>query len=138
MKTKLVLAISTMASVLLFASISQAAIVTATGSGNWSSTTPDAPWPGGVGPGQNDNIVVNAPFNVTVDTNESVENLSGSGTVTMGANVELDIVGANGGDGANGLANFIATASGNTVNYQGNAYQMNYTTYYNLIWSGYG
>jgi hypothetical protein len=121
----------------LFPGVSQAATIVAAGSGNWSSTTPGAPWPGGVGPTATDNVTVNTPNTVTVDTAVTIDYISGSGTVTMAPNSTLNVTGTTGGTGIS-IANLNASATGNTVNYQGNAYFTKYTTYYNLIWSGYG
>jgi hypothetical protein len=136
MKTKKVLAVLTMLSALSL-SVSQAATMVATGSGNWSSTIPGAPWPGGIVPASTDNVTVNTPYNVTVDATATVDYITGSGTVTMAANATLNITGNTGGTGL-AVATLAATATGNTVNYQGNAYFTMYTTYYNLTWSGYG
>src|SRR6476646_1978667 len=44
----------------------RAATVNATGSGNWDSTTPDAPWPLGVVPAATDSAVIGSGFTVTV------------------------------------------------------------------------
>ncbi|MDB6112956.1 MAG: hypothetical protein JWR69_4706 [Pedosphaera sp.] len=121
----------------LFLSVSQAATMVATGSGNWSSTIPDAPWPGGIVPASTDNVTVNTPYNVTVDTTATVDYITGGGTVTMAANSTLNVTGNSGGTGVE-VATLDATATGNTVNYQGNTYFTKYTTYYNLTWSGYG
>src|SRR5262245_20313568 len=65
---------------LLPASMSRAADITATGSGNWSSTTPDAPWPGGVMPSTNDSVDIEAPFHVTVDGTNYAQYVYGTGT----------------------------------------------------------
>ncbi len=46
--------------------------VTATGSGNWSSTVPDAPWPGGVLPTAFDNVIIADGTTVTIDTSSAV------------------------------------------------------------------
>jgi hypothetical protein len=136
MKTKQVLVVLTILFALSFG-VSQAATIVATGSGNWSSTTPNAPWPGGVVPLSTDNVTVNTPNNVTVDTTVTVDYIGGSGTVTMAPNATLNVTGTTGGGGITN-ATLNATATGNTVNYQGNTYFTKYTTYYNLIWSGYG
>ncbi|MDB6016385.1 MAG: hypothetical protein JWR19_874 [Pedosphaera sp.] len=119
---------------ILFLRLSQAAAMVATGSGDWSSTIPDAPWPGGIVPASTDNVTVNTPYNVTVDTTATIDHITGSGTVTMAANATLNVTGN---DGV-AVATLDATATGNTVNYQGNTYFTMYTTYYNLTWSGYG
>src|SRR5260221_2567257 len=136
MKTKQVLVVLTILFALSFG-VSQAATIVATGSGNWSSTTPNAPWPGGTVPLATDNVTVNTPNNVTVDTTVTVDYIGGSGTVTMAPNATLNVTGTTGGGGITN-ATLNATATGNTVNYQGNTYFTKYTTYYNLILSGYG
>jgi len=151
--------ISTVAlSVALFgASTTWAATITATGSGNWSSTTPDAPWPGGALPGINDNVVVANGFVVTVDVPESIygaaglevddtavvinnssltvgAGLSGSGTFTQGAGSTLSV----GGNATYGIAHFQATATGNTVIYPENSFFAAHTNYYNVQFMGFG
>src|SRR5260221_10578071 len=136
MKTKQVLVVLTILFALSFG-VSQAATIVATGSGNWSSTTPNAPWPGGVVPLATDNVTVNTPNNVTVDATATIDYIAGSGTVTMAPNATLNVSGATSGTGVS-VATLNATATGNTVNYTGNTYFTKYTTYYNLIWSGYG
>src|SRR5690349_12161145 len=83
MKAKKILRLAALTVALLLCSVGRAADITATGSGNWSSTVPDAPWPGGVVPGTNDDADIEAPFNVTVDSTASVQYIYGSGTVTM-------------------------------------------------------
>src|SRR5437016_5989610 len=114
----------------------RAATISATGSGNWDSTTPNAPWPGGAVPAATDNVIIGAGFTVTVASPASVNNLtvngtgvcqnnssltasgniSGSGTLAQGASATLTVAGA-----TSGLTILDATASGNTVNYTGNA-----------------
>src|SRR5712691_10795945 len=82
-----------MLSIVLSPSISRAADIVAAGSGNWSSTVPNAPWPGGIVPGINDDVEVDTPLNVTVDSIASVQYIFGSGTVTMAPGSTLRIVG---------------------------------------------
>ncbi len=138
----------------LCAPILRAATVSATGSGNWDSTTPDAPWPLGVVPAATDNAVIGSGFTVTVVSPASINNLtvngtaicqnnsslsvsgsiSGNGTVTQGTAATLTIAGA-----SSGLTTLNATASGNTVNYTGNAGGgVKITSYYHLTFSGNG
>ena len=55
--------------------------ITTTGSGNWSSTTPDAPWPGGILPTSSDQVVIADGDSIVVDTNASCYALTvGEGT----------------------------------------------------------
>ncbi|MGC3957276.1 MAG: hypothetical protein QM813_04705 [Verrucomicrobiota bacterium] len=116
-----------------------AADITATGSGNWSSTVPDAPWPDGIVPGTNDSVDVESPFTITVDTDTTCAFLYGSGTVTLASGVKLDILGdLAGAQGAQQLAVLDATATGCTVNYHGNPFWAKRTDYYHLIFSGAG
>src|SRR6476469_969374 len=123
MHTKPILALLSVLSLLAFAATGHAADITATGSGNWSSTNVDAPWPNGIVPGPNDDVDVEAPYNVTVDTNTVIQFIYGSGTVTMGANVTLNILGdAAGGQGTQSLGLLDTSAAGNTVIYSGNPF----------------
>lgn len=124
---------------LLWSLTGQAADITATGSGNWSSTIPDAPWPGGVIPGDGDSVDVESPFVVTVDIATNCAYLYGSGTVTLAPGVTLNIFGDTvGAQGAQQLAVLNATAAGCTVNYHGNPFWAKRTDYYNLTFSGAG
>lgn len=50
------------------------ATIVATGNGNWSSTTPDAPWPSGTLPGSGDDVS-SGEFVVTIDQNITVASL---------------------------------------------------------------
>jgi hypothetical protein len=123
-------------SLALFAPISRAADITATGSGNWSSTVPDAPWPGGVVPGTNDDVDVEAPFNITVDTNASIQYIYGSGKVTMATGSTLNVIGnPAGSQGTYQLAVLDATAVSNTVVYTGNPFWAKQCDYYNLVFA---
>ncbi|MES1223275.1 MAG: hypothetical protein ABUT20_47715, partial [Bacteroidota bacterium] len=45
------------------------AIITTTGNGNWSSTVPNAPWPGGTLPSSGDTVVIGNGDTLTVDGN---------------------------------------------------------------------
>lgn len=125
--------------VMLTATRSQALDITATGSGNWSSTVPDAPWPDGIVPGPNDSVDIQAPFEITVDADTTCAYLYGSGTVTLAPNVTLDIMGDDlGAFGAQQLAVLNATAAGCTVNYHGNPFWAKRTDYHHLTFSGAG
>jgi hypothetical protein len=136
MKTKQALAVLLTLSALSLGVI-RAATITATGSGNWSSTTPGAPWPGGTVPLSTDNVTVNTPNNVTVDGVQTIDYIAGSGTVTMATGATLNVTGTTGGTGIT-IATLNASATNSTVDYQGNAYFTKYTTYNNLKWSNYG
>ncbi len=60
--------------------------VVSTGSGSWSSTTPDAPWPGGVVPVATDNVTIAVGHTVTIDAAGAVcNNLTVSGALDYGA-----------------------------------------------------
>ena len=136
------------------AGLADAATVNATGSGNWDSTTPDAPWPLGVVPASTDNAVIGPGFTVTVASAAGINNLtingtgicqnnssltvsgslSGNGTLTQGTSATLTVAGT-----SSGLATLDATSSGNTVNYTGNAGGgVKLTSYYHLSFSGNG
>jgi hypothetical protein len=135
MKTKLLFAVLTLLSVVLFASISRAADITATGSGNWSSTVPDAPWPDGIVPNiTNDDVDVEAPFVITVDSYAQIQYIYGSGTVVMAPGSTLTIVGDPlGAQGTYQLANLDTSAPGNTVIYTGNSFWAKHQNYCNLV-----
>ena len=125
---------------LLFLSwMGRAADIKASGSGNWFSTVPGAPWPNGVVPRTNDSADVESPFVVTVDSTVTCAYLHGSGTVTLAPGVTLNILGdASDAFGAQQLAVLNATAAGTTVNYRGNSFWAKRTDYYNLVFSGHG
>jgi hypothetical protein len=50
--------------------------ITTTGSGNWSSTTPDAPWPGGTVPASNDSIIIANGNTVTLTNSQICKGLT--------------------------------------------------------------
>ena len=52
------------------------ATVTTGGSGQWGSTTPNAPWPGGIIPASTDNIVIANGHVLTVDGNRTCNSIS--------------------------------------------------------------
>jgi len=150
MKTKQIFAALTILFMLLFASNGHATTyITATGSGNWSSTIPDQPWPGGIVPGTNNGVNVLSGINITVDTTNAIcqfiyssDNVPGynisSGTVTLAPGSTLTISGQNEGWGTQTLGVLNATATNCTVNYQGNAFWAQRCNYYNLVFSGWG
>jgi hypothetical protein len=126
-------------SVLLFASIGRAADITAAGSGNWSSTNINAPWPGGIVPRTNDSVRVEAPSKITVDSTATIAYIHGGGTVTMATGATLNILGdAADSQGTQSLALLDTTAIGNTVKYLGNAFWCKHQNYYNLVLGGHG
>ena len=55
---------------------SKAATITVGGSGNWSSTTVNAPWPGGALPLPGDNVVISGGRTLTVDGNYNITNVT--------------------------------------------------------------
>jgi len=103
------------------------ATIVATGNGNWSSTTPDAPWPSGTKPSSGDTVQTSA-FVIEIDENITVALLEAtstghfavsawsSGTLTINANVLNSWPGA--GDFANGALTI--TNSGGLVVLNGN------------------
>jgi hypothetical protein len=60
------------------------AAITSTGSGNWSSTTPDAPWPSGTVPVEGDTVTIAAAHTVTVDQNIVIGSDSGTALTING------------------------------------------------------
>jgi hypothetical protein len=136
METRQVFRILTIWALLLCASMSRAADIVATGSGNWSSTVPNAPWPSGIVPGTNDDVEVEAPFNVTVDSTAAAQYIFGGGTVTMSPGSTLRIVGdPAGAQGTFQLALLDTSAPSNTVIYSGNPFWAKHQDYYNLVFS---
>jgi hypothetical protein len=66
--------------------------VTTAGSGNWSSTTPDAPWPGGTVPGEGDNVTIANTHTVTIDQNVTVGNDSTTAAITINSGGKLQVL----------------------------------------------
>lgn len=129
----------TLLSLLCFNPSSRADDIAATGSGEWGSTEPDAPWPDGIVPGTNDSVYIVAPFNVTVSSNATIAFIDGSGTVTLGPDATLNVLGDPAGAyGTQTLGSLDTSAPGNTVNYHGNAFWAKRQNYYNLVFSGAG
>lgn len=140
MKTQQIFTVAAAAlSALLLVSGGRAAEVSPTGNGNWSSTVPDAPWPGGVLPATNDGVYFSSPYTITVDSNATCAYLDGDGTVTLAPGATLNVLGDPGGGlGAQTLQTLNATATGCTVDYKGNPFWAKRTDYYNLVFSGSG
>jgi hypothetical protein len=137
MKTKQIFAVLTILSIVLFASMSRAADITATGSGNWSSTVTNAPWPDGIVPNPtNDDVDVEAPYVITVDSYAQIQYIYGSGTVVMAPGSTLNVVGDSAGaQGTYQLAVLDTSATGNTVIYSGNSFWAKHQNYYNLVFN---
>lgn len=78
------------------------AAITTTGSGNWSSTTPNATWTGGKIPLSTDDINIGNGFTLTVDGNGTSNSVSftapasGTGTGILTVNSGLSFYGYNG------------------------------------------
>jgi hypothetical protein len=89
-------------------------LITTTGSGNWSSTTPDAPWPSGTKPTTGDVVEIAAGHTVTLDENTAVlgaagiKNVAGSNTSVLNINGTVTI---------NGNVSYSGTASTGFVTY---------------------
>ena len=66
------------------------ATITNTGSGNWSSTTPDAPWSGGTLPGATDDVVIAAGTTVTLDASQTFGSSPASNGYALTINGKLD------------------------------------------------
>jgi hypothetical protein len=156
MKTNL-LVISTVLLALACSPSARAATVTASGSGNWDSTTPNAPWPGGTPPQSTDDVVVsnNTVTVVNPATANSLEvdgtglvqnnstltvsgNIFGTGTLKQGANSTLNVGGGTATYGNGAIATLDTSAAGNTINYTANAFFAKRQGYYNVSFTGFG
>jgi hypothetical protein len=79
-----------------------AGTITTSGSGDWSSTTPNAPWPNGVIPVSTDDVIIGNGFTLTVDVNKTCNAISftapssgtGTGTLTVNSGVVLTVISA--------------------------------------------
>lgn len=75
--------------------LTQAATITTTGSGNWSSTVPNAPWPSGVIPAATDDIIVGNGFTLTVNSNRSCNSMQiGNGSTLIVGGFNFTVNGA--------------------------------------------
>lgn len=137
MKTELILIRSLLiASIFSFVWPARASFITATGSGDWNSTVPDAPWPNGIVPGTNDTADIETPNVVNVSTNAAAGVILGSGSVVMGANSVLLVAGDSAGDNDTfELTDLDTSAPSNTVIYTGNPFWAKHQDYYNLVFS---
>ncbi len=71
---------------LFFSQLSLAATITTTGSGNWSSTVPNAPWPGGTIPAATDDVVIGNGFTLTVDGDFTCNSMTVGKASTLSVN----------------------------------------------------
>ena len=135
MKTKQIFTVLTILSLMLFASMSRAAWITATNSGSWGDTNV---WDSGTVPGTNDFAEIDPGYNITVDTNAIVQYIIGNGaaggTVTMAANSTLEILDSSV-SGTFELGLLDASAPGNTVIYDDNPFYAKRQNYYNLVFN---
>lgn len=76
-----------MAGIFLGATSAGAATVTSAGSGNWNSTTPNAPWPGGTLPAASSDVVIFGGHSVTVTV--AVTGYPGSVTINSGGLLDI-------------------------------------------------
>lgn len=72
----------TLLSLIAFTKMGWGATITTTGSGNWSSTTPDAPWPSGTVPSAGDVVTIAVGHTVTLDQNVSGISITVDGTLS--------------------------------------------------------
>ncbi len=64
--------------------------VTTAGSGAWSSTTPDAPWPSGTVPGEGDTVTIANGHTVTIDQNVTIGSDTGAAlTINSGGKLQV-------------------------------------------------
>lgn len=145
MKTKHFAILLTVFSALLVSPAARAADITAGGSGNWTSTNLNAPWPlfgtnaVVVVPGTNDDVDVELPNNVTVDSVAFIQYIYGGGTVTMTPGSTLHVIGdVAGAEGTQSLGLLDTSAANNSVIYSGNAFWAKHQNYYNLTLNGGG
>jgi len=74
----------------IFTYNSFAAIVTSTGSGNWNSTTANAPWPGGTVPAVGDDVIIGSGHTVTLTA--AVTKTAGTVTVNQGGTLVCNAI----------------------------------------------
>ncbi len=85
--------------IIIWSNVINAATITTAGSGNWSSTTPNAPWPGGTIPAVGDDIIIGDGFSLTVNSNRTVKSVSytapnsgtGSGQLIINTGITLTL-----------------------------------------------
>jgi len=66
--------------------------ITTAGSGNWSSTTPDAPWPSGTVPIEGDNVTIANGHTVTIDQNITIGNDTTTAAITINSGGKLQVL----------------------------------------------
>jgi hypothetical protein len=82
--------------------------ITTAGSGNWSSTTADAPWPGGTVPIEGDNVVIASGHTVTIDQNITIGNDTTTAAITINSGGKLQVL-------STAAAAYTLTCKGNFV-----------------------
>ncbi|MDO8717047.1 MAG: hypothetical protein Q7J73_09645 [Dehalococcoidales bacterium] len=100
-----------------------AATSTTTGSGNWNSTTPNAPWPGGTVPAAGDDVTIRPGDSITVTANATINSITfantatTTGTLTVNSSVVLTVTAGITLQNAAGATNTAATIAGaGTIN----------------------
>lgn len=104
------------------------ATITTAGSGNWSSTTPNAPWPSGTKPTTGDVVEIAAGHTVTLDENTAVlgaagvKNVAGSNTSVLDINGTVTLNGCVSYSGT-ATTGFVTLGTGDalTINHNGGA-----------------
>lgn len=92
----------------MFVQFTQAATITTAGSGNWTSTSNNAPWPGGTLPQPGDSIIIGSGHTLTVNTTASCKaiffasnssattlTISGSNSLTVTNDITFSIPSGN-------------------------------------------
>ena len=121
-KNQLFVALIILSTLLCVSTTRAVNVIFASTNGYWSSTVPNAPWPGGILPTTNDWVEVNYGITITNDmTNAACQlldsGIDGNGTVIMAPGSTLIVGGANEGYGTQGLGVLNAAATNCTVNY---------------------
>jgi len=127
MKTKQLLAAFFCLATMLIFSVCRADDITAVAIGNWSDTNT---WSSQTVPGINDDVDVPSGITVTVDTNEIIQYIYDSGTITMAPNSTLTVTMDS---SISSGTTLLATAPGSTVMYTCNPYNTKICDYNNLI-----
>jgi hypothetical protein len=97
--------------------IGEGSTITTAGSGNWSSTTANTPWPWGTSPSSSDTVVIAAGHTITLDQNAAVNSLTINNGATLSTTLADSTRSLNGNITINGNFN---VSGGYKLNTNGN------------------